>query len=172
MGMVCVFLSLRNIMKMHDCRKRQVEIERQRSRKAAKQEKKEKKQGSRTERSKKSREAEKQEKNKIAEKQEKHTSREQKSKHAEKQRSRKAEKQEQKKFMNPKKISEPAQKKLKSIALHKKGLRQKHRPKIKPQIANLFLKGILREIARKSQNTSPRNLQMPESKHCSLLHKL
>jgi len=40
MGMVCVFLSLRNIMKMHDCRKRQVEIERQRSRKAAKQEKK------------------------------------------------------------------------------------------------------------------------------------
>ena len=43
MGMVCVFLSLRNIMKMHDCRKRQVEIERQRSRKAAKQEKKGKK---------------------------------------------------------------------------------------------------------------------------------
>ena len=43
MGMVCVYLSLRNIMKMHDCRKRQVEIERQRSRKAAKQEKKGKK---------------------------------------------------------------------------------------------------------------------------------
>ena len=96
-------------MKMHDCRKRQVEIERQRSRKAAKQEKT-KKLGSRTERSKKSREAEKQEKNKIAEK---HTSREQKSKHAEKQRSRKAEKQEQKKFKNPKKIPEPAQKKPK-----------------------------------------------------------
>ena len=113
MGMVCVFLSLRNIMKMHDCRKRQVEIERQRNRKAAKQEEKGKKQGSRTERSKKSREAEKQEKNKIAEKQEKHTSREQKSKHAEKQRSRKAEKQEQKKFKNPKKIPEPAQKKPK-----------------------------------------------------------
>ena len=45
MGMVCVFLSLRNIMKMHDCRKRQVEIERQRSRTAAKQEKKGKKIG-------------------------------------------------------------------------------------------------------------------------------
>ena len=51
-------------MKMHDCRKRQVEIERQRSRKAAKQEEKGKTQGSRTERSKKSREAEKQEKTK------------------------------------------------------------------------------------------------------------
>ena len=34
-----IFVLIGNIMKMHDCRKRQIEIERQRSRKAAKQEK-------------------------------------------------------------------------------------------------------------------------------------
>ena len=170
MGMVCVFLPLLTYWKYHEnAWLQQVEIERQRSIKAAKQEKqKAKKQGSRKERSKKSRKAGE---NKITEKQEKQTRREaekhrnRKNKRANKQKSREVEKQRSRNSRIQRKYLNLPKRNLKSIALHKKGLQQKHGPKIKPHM--YVWKAFWDKLTEKSQNTTPRSLQMRESMHYS-----
>ena len=109
--------------------------------------------------------------NKITEKQEKQTRREaekhrnRKNKRANKQKSREVEKQRSRNSRIQRKYLNLPKRNLKSIALHKKGLQQKHGPKIKPHM--YVWKAFWDKLTEQSQNTTPRSLQMRESMHYS-----